>query len=88
MSSIPQRWRGGAGTRAADVEDRLRIAEHVHALVRFAHQSELSDGSLSLVYRFGHVLYQDALLASIAPSRRVEWARMIAEARSVVRGHH
>ncbi len=32
------------------------------------------------MYRFAHVLYQDALLASLAPSRHIEWARLIAEA--------
>jgi tetratricopeptide (TPR) repeat protein len=32
------------------------------------------------VYRFAHVLYQDALTESIAPSRRIEWALRIAEA--------
>jgi DNA-binding winged helix-turn-helix (wHTH) protein len=69
-----------SGRPASDVEDRLRIAERIHALVTYGSREERSDGGLTLVYRFGHVLYQDALLASLAPSRHSEWARLIAEA--------
>src|SRR5580765_775680 len=65
---------------AGDVEERLRHADKIHALVRFDREDELDDGSRSLVYRFAHVLYQDALTESIAPSRRIEWALQIAEA--------
>lgn len=69
-----------SGTTASEVEDRLRNADQVHALVRFSHEDEAADGALSLVHRFAHVLYQDALVGALAPSRRVEWARQIAEA--------
>jgi DNA-binding winged helix-turn-helix (wHTH) protein len=64
----------------SEVEERLRSAAQVHALLQFDREIELSDGLPSLVYRFAHVLYQDALLASIATSKRIEWARQIADA--------
>ena len=69
-----------SGVTSSDVEERLRRADQIHALVRFDREDELDDGSLSFVYRFAHVLYQDALLGSIAPSRRSEWALRIADA--------
>jgi len=69
-----------SGVAPGDVEERLRRADQIHALVRFDREDELDDGSLSLVYRFAHVLYLDALTGSIAPSRRIDWALQIAEA--------
>jgi DNA-binding winged helix-turn-helix (wHTH) protein/tetratricopeptide (TPR) repeat protein len=69
-----------SGSAAAEVEELLRRAEHVHALVTRVRETELPDGTVSVIYRFVHVLYQDALYASITPSRRIEWARQIAEA--------
>ena len=69
-----------SGCAAADVEERLRMAAQVHAVVAPIDEREMPDGTPSLAYRFVHVLYQDALYASIAPSRRVVWAQQIAEA--------
>ena len=69
-----------SGHAAADVEDLLRTAEHVHAIVAPVGDRELPDAMVSLGYRFVHVLYQDALYGAIAPSRRIAWARQIAEA--------
>jgi len=69
-----------SGAAAADVEERLRSADDVHALVRLEREHAMPDGTFSLVYRFVHVLYQDALYGSIAPSRRSGWARELAEA--------
>jgi DNA-binding winged helix-turn-helix (wHTH) protein/tetratricopeptide (TPR) repeat protein len=71
------------GAAAADVEERLRSADEVHALVTLQREHELPDGTFSLMYRFVHVLYQNALYGSIAPTRRIGWARQIAEALSV-----
>ena len=68
------------GRAAADVEDLLRNAEHVHAFVAVIDERELPDATVSVTYRFVHVLYQEALYASITPSRRIAWARQIAEA--------
>ncbi len=69
-----------AGLAAADVEDLLRNAEYVHAIVGLINDRELPDGGMSSAYRFVHVLYQNALYRSIAPSRRMAWAQQIAEA--------
>jgi tetratricopeptide (TPR) repeat protein len=69
-----------SGAAAAEVEERLRSADEVHALVTLEREYQLPDGTFSVVYRFVHVLYQDALYGSIAPTRRIGWARQIAEA--------
>ncbi len=68
------------GRAAADVEDLLGNAEDVHAIVALIDERELPDATVSSAYRFVHVLYQDALYGSIAPSRRIAWAQQIAEA--------
>jgi DNA-binding winged helix-turn-helix (wHTH) protein len=65
---------------AADVEEILKRLDAEHALVAFDRETTLPDGTLTLIYRFVHVLYQDALNDSSAPSKRIEWARRIAEA--------
>jgi tetratricopeptide (TPR) repeat protein len=67
------------GSPPADVEELLRAAEQVHGIVTLVDESELPDGALSLRYGFVHVLYQDALYVAIPPSRRIAWARQIAE---------
>lgn len=69
-----------SGCGAADVEERLRMAAQIHAVVAPVEERELPDGTPALACRFVHVLYQDALYGSIAPSRRVAWAQQIAEA--------
>jgi DNA-binding winged helix-turn-helix (wHTH) protein len=69
-----------SSTPATDVEEVLRRTESTHALIALNRETTLPDGTLTLVYRFVHVLYQDALAESIAPSKRIEWARRIAEA--------
>jgi len=69
-----------SGVATAEAEERLRGAAHVHAVVSPIEEREMPDGTPSLAYRFVHVLYQDALYGSIAPSRRIAWAQQIAEA--------
>ena len=59
-----------AGIDAAEVEERLEVLEHVYGFVHRAHEQELPDGSLNVRYRFVHVLYQNALYASLTPTRR------------------
>jgi serine/threonine protein kinase len=55
----------------AEVEDRLETLEHVHALVHRGDEVEYPDGSLTLRYRFIHVLYQNVLYGSLTPARRI-----------------
>jgi DNA-binding winged helix-turn-helix (wHTH) protein len=68
-----------SGVPAAEVEEELGRLERVHALIALERDTTLPDGTLTTVYRFVHVLYQDSLRDSIAPSKKVEWARRIAE---------
>jgi DNA-binding winged helix-turn-helix (wHTH) protein len=68
------------GNSAAEVEELLRAADHTHVLVARDRDSVLPNGTFTVLYRFVHVLYQSALLVSLAPSRRMTWARLVADA--------
>lgn len=65
------------------VEDRLRALDGVHSLIAAAAEKEEVDGraaSDSLAYTFVHVVYQNALYASLTPSRRAANSLAVAEA--------
>ena len=64
----------------ADVEERLEALERVYALVRLVSESEFPGRVLTLRYRFVHVLYQNALYASLRPTRRGQLSATVAEA--------
>lgn len=64
----------------ADIEERLETLERVYALVRFVSEREFSGRVLTLRYRFVHVLYQNALYASLRPTRRSQLSATVAEA--------
>jgi predicted ATPase len=64
----------------ADVEERLESLERVYALVRLVSERELPGHVLTLRYRFVHVLYQNALYASLRPTRRAQISVAVAEA--------
>ncbi|HSB09431.1 MAG TPA: protein kinase [Blastocatellia bacterium] len=64
----------------ADVEERLEALERVYSLVRFVSEIEFPGRVLTLRYRFVHVLYQNALYASLRPTRRAQLSRTVAEA--------
>ena len=64
----------------ADVEERLEALERVYALVRFVTETEFPGRVLTLRYRFVHVLYQNALYASLRPTRRAQLSATVAEA--------
>ena len=70
---------------AAEVEDRLETLERVHVLVRRGDEHEYPDRSLTLKYRFVHVLYQNVLYASLQPSRRAQLCGKTARA---LAAHH
>jgi predicted ATPase len=52
------------------VEERLETLERVFAFVRLTSEVELPNRTLTLRYRFVHVLYQNALYASLRATRR------------------
>jgi len=68
---------------SAVVEDRLLRLDRKHFFVRFLHEKELPDFSLSLSYAFAHVLYQHTIYDMLTPSRRSAMARATAEAELV-----
>jgi tetratricopeptide (TPR) repeat protein len=65
---------------AADVEEQLDGLERVHALVRRLGEREYPDATLTLRYRFEHVLYQNALYALLTPARKASLSIAVAEA--------
>ena len=65
---------------AAEVEDRLDELDRVHAFVRLVREQEFPDRTLTLRYRFVHVLYQNALYASLRPTRRASLSAAVAQA--------
>jgi len=67
------------------VEDRLEALDATFGLVRFAGEIEHPNGTLSLAYRFVHILYQEALYASLKATRRVALSK--ATAAALVRAH-
>ncbi|HZU35480.1 MAG TPA: protein kinase, partial [Gemmataceae bacterium] len=68
------------GLDAAEVEEQFDGLERVHAFVRLVREHEFPDRTLTLRYRFVHVLYQNALYASLRPTRRASLSAAIAQA--------
>jgi predicted ATPase len=66
------------GLGIVEVEDRLDALERVHGLVKRMRDEELPDRSLSVRYRFVHVLYQDALYGALMPGRKTALSAAIA----------
>src|SRR5712691_2299866 len=65
----------------AGVEDRLKRLEHVPAFIRPLPPGGERQGRLQSVrYRFVHVLYQNALYASLTPTRRTALSAAVAQA--------
>jgi predicted ATPase len=62
------------GREAAEVEERLEVLERVHAVVRLLRVQEFPDRTLTLRYRFVHVLYQNTLYAALQPTRKAAWS--------------
>jgi predicted ATPase len=58
------------GRDAAEVEERLADLHRVHVLVRPVREHELPDRTPTVRYAFVHGLYQNALHASLQPTRR------------------
>jgi predicted ATPase len=64
----------------AETEERLETLERVHAFVRAIGEAEFPDDTVALRFRFVHILYQNALYASLTPTRRSLLSAAVAEA--------
>ena len=64
----------------AEVEERLQLLDRVHGMVQLMREDEFPDGTPTLRYSFVHVLYQQALFASLLPTRRRAVNKALAEA--------
>src|SRR5262249_51622876 len=67
------------GLDAAEVEEQLEGLERVHGFVRLVREHEFPDRTLTLRYRFVHALYQNALYASLRPTRRATLSAAVAQ---------
>ena len=65
---------------AAEVEERLEILERIHLFVRKVEEQEFPDSQLTLRYVFVHALYQNALFAALAPTRKASLSAAVAGA--------
>ena len=68
-----------------DVEERLESLQRVHSLVRMIDERELPNRRLTARYEFVHVLYQNALHASLTPARRAALSAAVARS---LQSHH
>lgn len=66
------------GLDAVDVEDQLVTLERVYVFVKRVEEAELPDRTLTVRYRFVHVLYQNALHGALTASRRVSYSGKVA----------
>jgi len=55
---------------AAAVEERLDVLDRAHGLVALVDEHQLPDRTPTVRYRFVHVLHQNALYASLRPTRK------------------
>src|SRR5262249_41378633 len=65
---------------AAEAEERLEALDRLHGLVRLTGEREYPDGTLTLRYSFVHVLYQNALEASLSTTRKAALSGAAAQA--------
>jgi predicted ATPase len=64
---------------ADEVEERLEKLERVFAFVKLVSEAEFPNRTLTLKYRFVHVLYQNALYATLRMTRKVALSREVAQ---------
>ncbi len=63
---------------ADEAEERLEKLERVFAFVKLTSETEFPNGTLTLKYRFVHVLYQNALYAGLRATRKATLSRDVA----------
>ena len=68
------------GQDASRVEERLETLERAHRFVQLVEEREFPDRTLTLRYRFVHVLYQNALYAQLRATRKVALSKAVADA--------
>ena len=68
------------GADPADIEEGLERIERKSGFVKLVAEYEYPNRSLTLRYRFVHVLYQDAFFAALRPTRRISLSKAVAEA--------
>lgn len=69
-----------SGVESSEVEERLEELQRVHSFVRLIDEHEFPDRTVTLRYRFVHVLYQNALYSSLKPTRRAALNSKVANA--------
>ena len=69
----------------AVVEERLERLDAIHGFVRPLREIEYPDRTLTLRYRFVHVLYQNLLYGTLTPARRVALSKAVGDA---LEGHY
>jgi adenylate cyclase len=62
------------------IEERLEKLERVFAFVKLISEGEFPNRTLTLRYRFVHVLYQNALFNSLRATRKATLSRAVAQA--------
>jgi serine/threonine protein kinase/TolB-like protein/predicted negative regulator of RcsB-dependent stress response len=65
---------------SVSIEEQLERLERSHRFVQFVEEREFPDRTLTLRYRFVHVLYQNALYAELRATRRATLSAAVAEA--------
>jgi predicted ATPase len=68
------------GMDLTEVEERLESLDRTHGFVRLVDGRAFPDNTFTLRYTFVHVLYQNALYASLRPTRKVAWNAAVAQA--------
>ena len=64
----------------ADIEEHLDRIERLHGMITTVGEQELPDGTMTVVCRFVHVLYQNALYSLLRPARRATLSGAVANA--------
>ena len=62
-----------------EVEERLEELERVFSFVKLTNEAEFPNRTLTLKYRFIHVLYQNALYAALRATRKATLSRDVAQ---------
>jgi predicted ATPase len=68
------------GRDPTETEERLEALDRTHGFVRLLDGRALPDNTFTLRYTFVHVLYQNALYASLRPTQKVSWSAAVAQA--------